>query len=674
MASSLYSKDRVYCPDYRVIHKKHILRTKDFRCVTDIGVEAVKAILPTESASKVKETDYICRACFRYFCGKVSDREPVDLSPPTERSSEGDQYVPQPDAVDAINQYITSAGIDVTPVKPKRRSVQTYAKRKCIEIREALGKKASRKIETAFGVAVPGTSKSEGCQSCGEWIGNMRTAYNTSASLHERCRLLTLLPASWPESKIMEAIPEATRYMVRKSKKLRKDKHVWAAPDPYQGHPLSEEHVNAALEFFTSDELDCSVQSPRPRDVIQVQEAGVKVSKPKRYMTRSIRETYELFRMAHPDIKLNLTKFYSLRPKWVSISPCREECVCVYCANFELCAIAINNASASTMTTEKLINSCLCAERQEACFLGECRACPGREALTVENLQIPEDADALEMALWEHGGLVKKVLPLQSFLDVVRHWVVSYISHDYTRSAQRQAIRKEKQGVLPGTVVFHFDFAENWTVILPNEIQSYHWKKTQISIFTCVVTAARGVTHSYAVVSDDTRHDTAAALHALQKIDDHIDENGPIYGTAIYISDGASAHFKNRFQFYEMRTNCALKKWVFSAPGHGKNACDGIGGVVKHAATVHNLRSPAVHAIQNASELVRALSGKLQKVTLVHLPSEELQSFRRVKLEKWKSAPSIQGLRSHFVWEKCKQDQPSEITLRKIVRDDARNA
>lgn len=111
--------------------------------------------------------------------------------------------------------------------------------------------------------------------------------------------------------------------------------NVWAAPDPYAAI-LSDEHVNAALQFFTGNKLDCSVQSPWPRDVIQTQDGGVKVrkvSKQKRYMTISICETYELFRTDHPNVQLVLAKFYSLRPEWVSIGASREQCVCVYRAD-----------------------------------------------------------------------------------------------------------------------------------------------------------------------------------------------------------------------------------------------------------------------------------------------------------------------------------------------------
>lgn len=68
----------------------------------------------------------------------------------------------------------------------------------------------------------------------------------------------------------------------------------------------------------------------------------------------------------------------------------------------------------------------------------------------------------------------------------------------------------------------------------------------QISIFTCMVKTANGGTHSYAMLSNDTWRGTTAALLAVQKTDD-INENGPIYGTAVYISDRASTDFKNWF-------------------------------------------------------------------------------------------------------------------------------
>lgn len=63
----------------------------------------------------------------------------------------------------------------------------------------------------------------------------------------------------------------------------------------------------------------------------------------------------------------------------------------------------------------------------------------------------------------------------------------------------------------------HFDFAENTTMVLPEEIQSHHWQKMQVLAFTCVV-ATRKRTRNYALIIDDTSHDSVHAGCAVEKI------------------------------------------------------------------------------------------------------------------------------------------------------------
>jgi len=99
----------------------------------------------------------------------------------------------------------------------------------------------------------------------------------------------------------------------------------------------------------------------------------------------------------------------------------------------------------------------------------------------------------------------------------------------------------------------YVDFAENWSVILPGEIQSYHWQSNQISIFTSV-TYSGNETRSYDVVSDDKVNDTAHAVYATKKIEEHVKfaSNAAIMKLTV-VSDGAASHFKNRFQFQDLK-------------------------------------------------------------------------------------------------------------------------
>ena len=54
----------------------------------------------------------------------------------------------------------------------------------------------------------------------------------------------------------------------------------------------------------------------------------------------------------------------------------------------------------------------------------------------------------------------------------------------------------------------------------------------------------------------------------------------------VYFSDGAAQQYKNRKNFSNLchhELDFSVKaEWHFSATSHGKGACDGLGGTVKH--------------------------------------------------------------------------------------------
>ena len=65
-----------------------------------------------------------------------------------------------------------------------------------------------------------------------------------------------------------------------------------------------------------------------------------------------------------------------------------------------------------------------------------------------------------------------------------------------------------------------------------------------------------------------------------------------------YFSDGCAGQYKNRYNFsnisYHEKDFGVKCEWHFFATSHGKNACDGIGGTVKHAAYRHSLSCLAI--------------------------------------------------------------------------------
>ncbi|KAH8029251.1 hypothetical protein HPB51_024425 [Rhipicephalus microplus] len=68
---------------------------------------------------------------------------------------------------------------------------------------------------------------------------------------------------------------------------------------------------------------------------------------------------------------------------------------------------------------------------------------------------------------------------------------------------------------------------------------------------------------------------------------------------------------------------------VNAVKGHGKNSCDGAGGLLKHQATLYNLRAASSAVIMSASQMVAQMSTKLKNVKLLCANADELETFRQ---------------------------------------------
>ena len=85
--------------------------------------------------------------------------------------------------------------------------------------------------------------------------------------------------------------------------------------------------------------------------------------------------------------------------------------------------------------------------------------------------------------------------------------------------AERENAKKD-----PYHLVLQIDFAENWAVIHNKAVQRNHWVNDQISIFKAVSYQGDS-TQSFAVISDDRKHDSAYALLAVRTIITYLKAN-----------------------------------------------------------------------------------------------------------------------------------------------------
>ena len=674
---------RKKCPDYGGVHKKAI-----YSCTktnTFIKLEELSALLkPLFSNKIINPDDCVCKNCYSRFTSLFSvsanievpnenivndhlnefENELLDFNESNINDDLNEEKEPdfQPDEAllrEEINDEIFRSKANISPLlNPSRVSTNSrrkYACRKRKQIVNSNAESTSAKLAKIYNTCCP----KDDC-ACQEWISNFRSALNNCKNNPEKIRLLTLLPDSYDVNNISSVIPEVSKYMVQESKKLKSSKGIYSFRDPYLGHPLNEQDIKLAQDYFLNDDLDCSRQSPNKDDVITINENGLKVKKIKRYLTRSIREIYNIFREKNPNSKMSETKFYTLRPKWVLIDPPKEGCLCVYCANFELCLIALKNLKKDTtfnakLVREELFSTIMCDSSSDKCIFDECKECPGPDEISAALLNLPNEEE-VQFALWNNGELEKRTTSLNGFLIILREWTMKAKKHFRIKKVQQEKIRTIKEEIKsdPKKIIIHCDFAENWRVILQNEVQSAYWKTTQLSIFTAVCYYGDEA-KSFAVVSDDTDHDTAHTLMALKRISIYLDSSEKFKSNKeeIIISDGATAHFKNRFQFYELRNSKKNKNWIFSATGHGKGACDGIGGLVKHYATHHNLQKSQLESITNADTFATTVQKYTKAITLLTIPADELKSFREKQIKRWDKVKvkAIKRIQKNHCWK-----------------------
>ena len=138
-------------------------------------------------------------------------------------------------------------------------------------------------------------------------------------------------------------------------------------------------------------------------------------------------------------------------------------------------------------------------------------------------------------------------------------------------------------------MVVWMDFAENYSCVSLEEIQSAYWNATAISLHTMVVYSnSNGNStrvQSYVAVSDVMSHNASSVYTILKKLVSLLKKEHPNLQAIHYLSDSPTSQYRNKtmFQFVSMHEEeFAIKaQWSYLESGHGKGPCDGLGASVK---------------------------------------------------------------------------------------------
>jgi hypothetical protein len=131
----------------------------------------------------------------------------------------------------------------------------------------------------------------------------------------------------------------------------------------------------------------------------------------------------------------------------------------------------------------------------------------------------------------------------------------NYVKHNFVAKWQDEQCRQMMKNLPADVIISHIDFAENYSFMIQDEIQSMHWHSTQVTILVHITLrrvflddADEGdgeiVKESHFYISDDKEHDTLFVQHCLMLHWQRLQNSGFVPKEHWVFSDGCAAQFK----------------------------------------------------------------------------------------------------------------------------------
>lgn len=145
-----------------------------------------------------------------------------------------------------------------------------------------------------------------------------------------------------------------------------------------------------------------------------------------------------------------------------------------------------------------------------------------------------------------------------------------YKIHTFVKFIQSSYFEEAKNSVALNEAVLQIDFAENYSVIPQDEIQSAHWSHQQITIFTSCAWLHGNVTCSSVIISEELSHDKFSVWTFFKSILCSLKEEFSILEKIKIFSDGCAAQFKNKYTlsnlYYFKEDFDLIGEWNFLPP------------------------------------------------------------------------------------------------------------
>ncbi|XP_021340435.1 uncharacterized protein LOC110441574 [Mizuhopecten yessoensis] len=396
---------------------------------------------------------------------------------------------------------------------------------------------------------------------------------------------------------------------------------------------LDENTTQSIEEFYRMETVSINVPNKK---------AVNKAMNSKHVLQDLYRGSYDKWKSLNPDKKVSFSKFLQVKPRDVLKQSRRHllQCLCEYCENIRLKIVAVNKCEGIKITNKlSCISLIMCPKVGESQF--QDLACIQRTCTTCSAKALEEVLEPLcnkeghfQFKSWDlvkyHNRktgkttskreLVETSLDPREFIKKMVTDVTFLAKHLFEAEWQQTQIGTLVKHVANKQVVIIADFAENYTCFSQNEIQGAHWMRNLVTVHPTITfyrcpEDGEITEEAIYIVSDDNIHN-ADAFHTFhKKIIQHLTTRNIVIEEQIIITDGCASQYKGKTSFMDASMGIedfgSTIERVYYGSRHGKNRCDGEGGILKSKVT-RGVKSGEV-SINNAQEFAMYCQTTLSK-------------------------------------------------------------
>ena len=296
------------------------------------------------------------------------------------------------------------------------------------------------------------------------------------------------------------------------------------------------------------------------------------------------------------------------------------------------------------------------------CMIHHCPSCPDESMLKtyLENELYSQDDNGsdndscIDYKQWkttDRSELVIMTETIGDFIAILMRMLQKLTVHSYIAKSQAAYLAKVKNELNSTEVIVLGDFAENYQFVVQDEIQSFHWNKTQPCIQLLFITNQMenlSVILYICFISDDLVHDVDMIYHVMKLTVEHVKLNlSPEIETVHYFTDGCAGQYKNCKNFINIchhKHGFAVKcTSSFFATSHGKSRCDGIGGTVKRLTATASFHRTTNNQILTASAMFDFCQNEIKGIRFFYISKESNMIIRSEMEQRYILAKTLPG-------------------------------